>query len=328
MELSSLTFNLNRAPEISFPPPRPGRRYRLGIIGGGPAGLTAAVYAARKRLDTLLVSRDLGGQVLWTSGVENYPGFQYIEGRELIEKFKAQAGQFPIDVSLGPPIQAVRTAERGYEISLDGGAIFLADSLILATGKRYRNLNVRGEKELIGKGVAFCATCDAPLFGGKDVAVIGGGNSALTAAKDLLSYARRVYLVNIAPEMQGDQVLLEPLKASDKVEFIMEHKVTEVLGRDSVSGIRIASIGGIKQREIGLSGIFVEIGLIPNSDLFKGLVDMNQRGEIMVDCACRTSRPGVFAAGDVTTVPEKQIVVAAGEGAKAALSAYEWLARN
>ena len=328
MELSSLTFNLNRAPEISFPPPRPGRRYRLAIIGGGPAGLTAAVYAARKRLDTLLVSRDLGGQVLWTSGVENYPGFQYIEGRELIEKFKAQAGQFPIDVSLGSPIQAVRAAERGYEISLDGGAIFLADSLILATGKRYRNLNVPGEKELIGKGVAFCATCDAPLFGGKDVAVIGGGNSALTAAKDLLSYARRVYLVNIAPEMQGDQVLLEPLKASDKVEFIMEHKVTEVLGKDSVSGIRIASIGGIKQRDIGLAGIFVEIGLIPNSDLFKRLVDMNQRGEIMVDCACRTSRPGVFAAGDVTTVPEKQIVVAAGEGAKAALSAYEWLARN
>lgn len=328
MEPSSLSFTLNRTPEISFPPPRPGHRYRLAIIGGGPAGLTAAVYAARKRLDTLLVARDLGGQVLWTSGVENYPGFQYIEGRELIEKFKAQAGQFPIDVSLGLLVQAVRAAERGYEISLDGGVIFSADSLILATGKRYRNLNVPGEKELIGKGVAFCATCDAPLFGGKDVAVIGGGNSALTAAKDLLSYARRVYLVNIAPEMQGDPVLLEPMKASDKVELIMEHRVTEVLGKDSVSGIRIASVDGTKQREIGLSGIFVEIGLIPNSDLFKGLVDLNRQGEVMVDCACRTSRPGVFAAGDVTTVPEKQIVVAAGEGAKAALSAYEWLARN
>jgi len=328
MELSSLGFTLNKAPEISFPRAQVGKEYALAIVGGGPAGLTAAVYSARKRLDTVLITQDLGGQVLWTSSVENYPGFQYIQGRELIEKFKAQVSQFPIDVSLGINAASIEPQERGYKINMTDGSHFNARTLIIATGKKYRNLNVPGEKELIGKGVAFCATCDAPLFGEKDVAVIGGGKSALTAAKDLLGYARKVFLINISPEMQGDPVLLEPLKASDKVEFIMEHKVTEVLGKDSVSGIRISSVDGRKQREIELSGVFVEIGLIPNSDLFKGLVDMNQRGEIMVDCACRTSRDGVFAAGDVTTVPEKQIIVAAGEGAKAALSAYEWLARD
>jgi alkyl hydroperoxide reductase subunit F len=328
MELSSLSFSLNRAPEISFPEPRTDKQYRLAIIGGGPAGLTAAVYAARKRLDTLLVTRDLGGQVLWTSAVENYPGFQYIEGRELIEKFKAQMGQFPLDVALGRNVRELGPAQKGYAVSLEDGTSFSADSLVLATGKRYRNLNVPGERELIGKGVAFCATCDAPLFGGKSVAVIGGGNSALTAARDLLGYARRIFLINISPEMQGDAVLLEPLKDSDKVEFIMGHRVTQVLGREAVSGLLIAPADGSATREIEVSGVFVEIGLIPNSDLFRGLVKMNQGGEVMVDCACRTSRDGVFAAGDVTTVPEKQIVVAAGEGAKAALSAYEWLARN
>jgi alkyl hydroperoxide reductase subunit F len=328
MELSSLSFSINKTPQISFPPAKPGKDYALAIIGGGPAGLTAAVYSARKRLDTVLITNDLGGQVLWTSAVENYPGFQYIQGRELIEKFKAQVSQFPIDVSLGLKVISVESVGKGYRVNMTDGSHFIARSLIIATGKKYRNLNVPGEKELIGKGVAFCATCDAPLFGEKNVAVIGGGNSALTAAKDLLSYARKIFLVNISPEMQGDPVLLEPLKTSDKVEFIMGYTVTEVLGDDSVSGIRISSVDGTKQREIELSGVFVEIGLIPNSDLFKGLVDMNQHGEILVDCACRTSRDGVFAAGDVTTVPEKQIIVAAGEGAKAALSAYEWLARN
>ena len=328
MELSSLSFSLSKTPEIAFPPARQDKEYQLAIIGGGPAGLTAAVYAARKRTDTVLLTHDLGGQVLWTSSVENYPGFQFIQGRELIDKFKAQVQKFPIDVSLGFKTISVEPLDKGYKISLEDGSHFTARSLIIATGKKYRNLNVPGEKELIGKGVAFCATCDAPLFGGKTVAVVGGGNSALTAAKDLLSYAEKIFLINISSEMQGDPILLEPIKHSDKIELILNHKVIEVLGKDSVSGIVIAPAEGRDKRELAVSGVFVEIGLIPNSEIFKGLVEMNESGEIMVDCACRTSRAGVFAAGDVTTVPEKQIVVAAGEGAKAALSAYEWLARN
>lgn len=325
MELSSLSFSLNKTTETAFPPARSGREYQLAIIGGGPAGLTAAVYAARKRTDTVLLTHDLGGQVLWTSSVENYPGFQFIQGRDLIEKFKAQVQQFPIDVSLGFKIVSIEPLPKGYKISLDDGSHFTARSLIIATGKKYRNLNVPGEKELIGKGVAFCATCDAPLFGGKTVAVVGGGNSALTAAKDLLSYAEKIFIINISPEMQGDPVLLEPIKNSGKVEFLLNTKVFSIQGTDRVESVTVSNNG---QRTIDVSGVFVEIGLIPNSDIFKGLVEMNENGEIMVDCACRTSRAGVFAAGDVTTVPEKQIVVAAGEGAKAALSAYEWLARN
>ncbi len=323
-----MSFSFNQTPETAFPPARPGKDYQLAIIGGGPAGLTAAVYAARKRTDTVLITHDLGGQVLWTSGVENYPGFQYIQGRELIEKFKSQVGQFPIDVSLGPKAVSVNPIAKGYNISLEDGSYFTARALIIATGKKYRNLNVPGEKELIGKGVAFCATCDAPLFGGKTVAVVGGGNSALTAAQDLMSYADKIFIINISPEMQGDPVLLEPINNSDKIELILNHKVIEVLGKDFVSGIVIAPVEGKEKRELAVSGVFVEIGLIPNSDIFKELVKMNENGEVMVDCACRTSRDGVFAAGDVSTVPEKQIIVAAGEGAKAALSAYEWLARN
>ncbi len=325
MELSSLSFSLNQTPEIAFPPAQPGKEYLLAIIGGGPAGLTAAVYAARKRTDTVLLTHDLGGQVLWTSSVENYPGFQFIQGRELIEKFKSQVAQFPIDVSLGFKIVSVEPLAKGYKIYLDDGSYFTARSLIIATGKKYRNLNVPGEKELIGKGVAFCATCDAPLFGGKTVAVVGGGNSALTAAKDLMSYAEKIFIINISPEMQGDPVLLEPINKSDKVEFLLNTRVLSIQGTDRVESVTVSNNG---QRTINVSGVFVEIGLIPNSDIFKGLVEMNKNGEIMVDCACRTSRGGVFAAGDVTTVPEKQIVVAAGEGAKAALSAYEWLARS
>lgn len=325
MELSSLSFSLNKTPEITFPPARPDKEYQLAIIGGGPAGLTAAVYAARKRTDTVLLTHDLGGQVMWTSSVENYPGFQFIQGRELIEKFKTQVQQFPIDVSLGFKVVSVEPIDKGYKISLEDGSHFTARSLIIATGKKYRNLNVPGEKELIGKGVAFCATCDAPLFGGKTVAVVGGGNSALTAAKDLMSYAEKIYLINISSEVQGDPVLLEPIKKSDKVEFLLNTTVLSIQGTGRVESITVSKNG---QRIIDVSGVFVEIGLIPNSELFKGLVEMNENGEIMVDCACRTSRAGVFAAGDVTTVPEKQIVVAAGEGAKAALSAYEWLARG
>ena len=325
MELSSLSFSLNKTPEVAFPPARPGKEYQLAIIGGGPAGLTAAVYAARKRTDTVMLTHDLGGQVLWTSSIENYPGFQYIQGRELIDKFKTQVKQFPIDVSLGLKAISVEPLDKGYKISLGDGSHFTARSLIIATGKKYRNLNVPGEKELIGKGLAFCATCDAPLFGGKTVAVVGGGNSALTAAKDLMSYAEKIFIINISPEMQGDPVLLEPIKKSGKVEFLLNTKVLSIQGTDRVESVTVSSQG---QRTIDVSGVFVEIGLIPNSEIFKGLVEMNEQGEIMVDCACRTSRGGVFAAGDVTTVPEKQIVVAAGEGAKAALSAYEWLARN
>jgi alkyl hydroperoxide reductase subunit AhpF len=261
--------------------------------------------------------------MMWTSAVENYPGFNLVQARELVEKFRAQVRQYPIDVASGLRVASIAKDSSGFLMTGPGGEAFAARALILATGKRYRSLNVPGEKELIGKGVAYCATCDAPLFAGKPVAVVGGGNSALTSANELLHYASRISLVNLSDAIQGDRALLEPLERSGKVDFLMRSKVSEIHGRDRVEGLTVDSPGGVVRLEV--SGVFVEIGLIPNSDLAKGLADMNDDGEVVVDCSCRTSLPGLFSAGDVTTVPAKQIVVAAGEGAKAALAAYDWL---
>jgi alkyl hydroperoxide reductase subunit F len=328
MELTSLNLSFDALREITFPPVAPGGSYDLAIIGGGPAGLTAGIYAARKKVPALMLTGDIGGQMLWTSGIENYPGYNVIQGRELVEKFKAQVQQFPISVSLGQKVSRIEPDGKRFRILTDAGATHFSRALLLSTGKRYKSLGVPGEQELIGKGVAFCATCDAPLFQDKAAAVVGGGNSALTSANDLLKYASKVYIVNIAPDMQGDAVLLEPLRKSDKVEFLMNTTVLEIHGKDKVESITVSNTASNEQRILEVAGVFVEIGLIPNSEPFHGFVDLNQRGEIAVDCSCRTSRPGVFAAGDVTTVPQKQIIIAAGEGAKAALSAFDWLLRN
>lgn len=326
MELGNITFDLTLPSDYSFPKVSSGGSYQLAIIGGGPAGMTAAIYAARKRLKTLVVAENIGGQMLWTSAVENYPGFNLIQARELVEKFRSQIAQFPLDVAVGIEATEISAQGSGYRLDGSGGEFFTARALLMATGKRYRSLNVPGEKELIGKGVAYCATCDAPLFSGKPVAVVGGGNSALTSANELLNYASKIFLINISDKIQGDRFLLEPLERSGKVEFLMSSRVTEIIGDQRVEGLTVDSHGGTKRLEI--SGIFVEIGLIPNSDLVRDLVELNSEGEIIVDCSCHSSRPGLFAAGDVTTVPAKQIVVSAGEGAKAALSAYDWLLAN
>jgi NADH-dependent peroxiredoxin subunit F len=328
MELASLNLSLDALRETTFPPVAPGGSYDLAIIGGGPAGLTAGIYAARKKASALMLTGDIGGQMLWTSGIENYPGYNLIQGRDLVEKFKAQVKQFPIAVAIGQKVAKIEPEGKRFKILTDAGAEHFSRALLLSTGKRYRNLGVPGEKELIGRGVAFCATCDAPLFQDKAAAVVGGGNSALTSANDLLKYASKIHLVNIAPDMQGDAVLLEPLKKSDKVEFLMNTKVLEIHGTGKVEAITLTDTATNDRRRIEVSGVFVEIGLIPDSEPFRGFVDLNERGEIIVDCACRTSRSGVYAAGDVTSVPQKQIIIAAGEGAKAALSAFDWLMRN
>ncbi len=306
-----------------YPKPPPGGTYDLAVIGGGPAGLTAGIYAARKRLKALLVSADIGGQMLWTSRIENYPGFNIVQARELVDKFRAQIGLFPLDVDPARRIDKVAADGARFRLEAGGGVAYTARSVIVATGKRYRSLGVPGEKELVGRGVAYCATCDAPLFQGRPVAVVGGGNSALTSANELLPYASKVYLVNSSDKIHGDPVLLEPLERSGKVELLMDARVEGIEGKDKVERVSLKAPGG--RRDLEVSGVFVEIGLIPNSELVKGLAELSRDGEIMVDCSCRTSLPGLFAAGDVTTVPAKQIVVAAGEGAKAALAAYDWL---
>lgn len=300
--------------------------YEMVIIGGGPAGMTAAVYAARKKINTLLLSKDLGGQVLTTVGVENYMGYQFIEGPELMQKFEEQVKKFPIDVKMGDGAVSVSRLDGGFEIRTEKGEVYQGKTAIIATGKRPRPLNVPGEDQFKGRGVTYCAICDGPLFADMKVAVIGGGNSALEAADDMVKIGEHVYLVSLTP-LTGDQVLIDKVKEASNTSVLTEHETQEILGDKFVSGIKIKDLksGEVKSLEVG--GVFVEIGLIPNSDLAKGLVNLNKLGEIEVNCACETGIPGLYAAGDVTNIPEKQIVVAAGEGAKASLQAHRYLQR-
>ncbi|HJX68649.1 MAG TPA: FAD-dependent oxidoreductase, partial [Dehalococcoidia bacterium] len=285
--------------------------YELIIVGAGPAGMTAAVYAARKKLNTALISYDIGGQVLWTTGVENYMGYQFIEGSELMQKFQEQVRQFPLDMKTGGRVNNLSRTDAGFEVRTDKGENYRARAAIIATGKRPRQLDVPGEEKLRGRGVTYCAICDGPLFAGDNVAVIGGGNSALEAAEDMVRIAEHVYLVSLTP-LTGDQVLIDKVKNANNLTMFLEHEVLEVEGGSRVEGIKLRNLKTKQEKELEVSGIFIEIGLIPNSEPFKRMVRLNRLGEIEVNCANETSVPGLFAAGDVTNVPEKQIVVAAG----------------
>lgn len=298
----------------------------LIIIGGGPAGMAAAVYAARKRLDTLLITFDIGGQVNWTTGVENYLGYQFIQGYELISKFQEQVSQFPIEQKIGQKITRVQKTGDGFEVTTESGEQFKGKAVLLATGKRPRQLNVPGEKELIGRGVTYCAICDGPIFASQRVAVIGGGNSALEAALDMVKIAEHVDLVSLTP-LTGDPVLIEKLGDAKNLTQHLEFQTEGILGNELVEGILIKDIKTGKSQQLHLTGVFIEIGLVPNSDMVKDLIKLNKYDEVPINCSCETEIRGLFAAGDVTTVPEKQIVVAAGEGAKAALQAHRYLQR-
>ena len=300
--------------------------YDLMIIGGGPAGMTAAVYAARKKCSTLLISQDLGGQPNATAGIENYMGYQFIEGTELMQKFEEQVKQFAVDVKIGQGVSSLSQISRGFEVRTDGGETYQAKAAIAATGKRPRPLNVPGEEKLRGKGVTYCAICDGPLFANMKVAVIGGGNSALEAAGDMVKIASHTYLISLTP-LTGDPILIDKLKNANNLTLLLEHEVLEIKGGNFVEGIRIRDLKSGQGKELEVGGVFVEIGLIPNSEFMKQVVTLNHLGEIEVNCTNETGVPGLFAAGDVTSVPEKQIVVAAGEGAKAALQAYHYLQR-
>lgn len=300
--------------------------YDLMVVGGGPAGLAATVYAARKRLQTLLISNDIGGQMNWTLSVENYLGYQFIEAPELIDKFHTQVNQFPVDQKIGYQVSRLQNTDGGFEVIVDNGETYQARAVILATGKRPRKLNVPGETELMGRGVTYCAICDGPIFAGQRVAVVGGGNSALEAALDMVKIAEHVDLVSLTP-LTGDAILIEKLSAAANLNVFTEHQTEQIGGERLVDGIVIKDLntGDIKQLDV--TGIFIEIGLVPNSDPVKELIELNRWGEVPVSCSCETELPGLYAAGDVTNIPEKQIVVAAGEGAKAALQAHRYLQR-
>lgn len=298
--------------------------YDLAIIGAGPAGMTAAVYAARKRIGVLLIGRDMGGQAVWASKVENYMGYEYIEGAELMRKFEEQVRLFPIEQRIGEAVDSIRKVDRAFELRLSSGEIEQARAVILATGKQPRALGVPGEDALKGRGVSYCTVCDGPLFAGRDVAVVGGGYGALEAARDMAAIAGQVYLISPAG-ITGDPEAFEKLKARPNFHHYSGATVLEIVGRDTVESVKIEDRPGGIARDLPVKGVFVEIGRIPSSQLARGLAGVNAAGEIEIGRGCETATPGLFAAGDVTDYPDKQIVMAAAEGAKAALQAHRYI---
>jgi alkyl hydroperoxide reductase subunit F len=295
----------------------------LIIIGGGPAGITASVYAARKKINFMVLTKDVGGQAGWSSDVENYPGYQFITGPDLVAKFQEHMQKYGIQLKENEEVIELEKRDKIIHVKTTE-EIYEAKTVIIAAGKRVKELGVPGEKEYKNKGVAYCVTCDGPLFAEKDVAVVGGGNSALDAAIQMMNIANKVYLINITDVFMGDSIMQEKVRNNPKVTILHNTRVESITGDKFVKGINIDTQG--RKETLDVKGIFIEIGLMPNSWFAKGL-DKNEKNEIKVNCANETNVPGVFAAGDVTSVPEKQIVIAAGDGAKAALGAFRYLAR-
>jgi len=298
--------------------------YDLIIVGAGPAGITASIYAARKKMDILVLTGDIGGQTAWSGDIENYVGYQFITGVELTMKFEEHMKKYGVEVRENEEMTGIAREKDTIKITT-GKGVYKAGTAVIATGKRSKELNVPGEKEFRNKGIAYCATCDAPLFGGKDVAVIGGGNSALEAVLQLIKIAKHVYIINITDKLEGDAIIRDKAVSADNVTVINNSSVLAIEGDSLVEKVRIGSGG--EERTIEVQGVFVEIGLSPNTG-FKSDIDLNERGEIIVNSRNETNIPGVFAAGDVTDVVEKQIIIAAGEGAKAALGSFKYLAQQ
>ncbi len=293
----------------------------LIILGAGPAGITAGIYAARKRMKFLLLTKDVGGQATWSGDVENYIGFQFISGFDLVEKFREHLEHFKADLHEEEP--AVRIERAGQHLKVvTGKGVYEARTVIIATGRTPRLLGAKGEEEFRHRGVTYCATCDGPLFSDMDVAVIGGGNAGFDAVLQLMNIARNITVVEIQPQVIADPIMVEKARASGKVAIHTSAAVEEIYGSKLVEGIRVRKDGELL--DIPVRGVFVEIGSLPASDIMPDL-ERNKLREVTVDCKCRTNVPGVFAAGDVTDVPAKQIIVACGEGCKALLTAFEYI---
>jgi alkyl hydroperoxide reductase subunit F len=300
------------------------KTYELIIVGAGPAGITAGVYAARKRMNVLIITGDIGGQTSLSWDIENYIGYQFITGPELVEKFKEHLAHFDVELKEDEKVTFVEKPHDTIAIKTDKGN-YTAKTAIIASGRRPRKLGVQGEDEFKNKGITYCATCDAPLFSGMDVAVIGGGNAGLDATLQLIKIAKRIYLIEAKPQLAADRITIEKARESGKVTFYTDTKVKRIYGEQLVQGVEITM--GEKAESIPVGGIFVEIGSIPASEFVMG-VGKNKGGEIIVNCSCETNIPGIFAAGDVTNVFAKQIIVACGEGAKAAIAAFDYLNRT
>lgn len=311
--------------------------FDLIIIGGGPAGLSAAIYAVRKNLTVLVLAKEIGGQAAISGRIENYLGFTVISGVELVMRFREDverfkegvlpAGYLGIWLKEGVEVAKVEGQEFNFTVTLTVGTVYQGKTILIASGRIPRMLNIPGEKEFLGKGVSTCATCDAPLFAGKDVAVVGGGNSVLDAAFTLQKGAKSVTIVNINETLTGDQILLKNTLQSPRVKVLNKHQVLEIMGHQFVTGLRIKDLLNGQQQLLDVGGVFIEIGWTPATQ-FDNLTQKNQKGEIMVDEYGESSVKGIWAAGDVNDLWGGQIIIAAGEGAKAALSISGYLSKQ
>ena len=308
--------------------------YEVLVVGGGPAGASAAIYAARKGIRTGVIAERFGGQVMDTMSIENFISVKETEGPKLAAALEEHVKEYDVDIMSEQKADNIVSAEKnedGYiHVQLESGATLKSRSVILSTGARWREMNVPGEQEYRNKGVAYCPHCDGPLFKGKRVAVIGGGNSGIEAAIDLAGLVEHVTVLEFADTLRADQVLVNKANSMGNIEIIKEAQTTEVIG----DGTRVTALNYLDRasgeaKQIELAGIFVQIGLVPNSEFLKDSgIELSPRGEIEVTPKGETSVPGIFAAGDVTTVPYKQIIIAMGEGSKASLGAFDYLIRN
>ena len=301
--------------------------YDLTIIGAGPAGITAAVYAARKKLNTLVITNNIGGWAATSSEVGNYPSYQFITGPELAKKFEEHLKSFELDLREREEAISIEKINNIFKVKTKKEE-YESKTVIIANGRTPRELNIPGEKEFKNKGITYCATCDAPLFAGKDVAVIGGGNSALDAVIQLMKIAKKIYLINLTDKFICEEVRLDKARNSEKVEILENTETKEIIGDKFVSQMKVLKEG--KEKILDVQGVFIEIGSVPTIIDVKtqdGNLKLNKGNEIIVDQYCKTNIPGLFAAGDVTDVPYKQIIIAAGQGSIATLSAFDYLSK-
>ncbi|MFC7681699.1 alkyl hydroperoxide reductase subunit F [Paenibacillus sp. GCM10028914] len=325
MTIEEILAKLGSAPDASeFDNKDP---FDVLVVGGGPSGASAAIYAARKGIRTGIVAERFGGQVNDTMGIENFISVKYTEGPKLVAAIEEQVKEYNIDVM---KLQRATRLEKKdlIEVELENGAVLKSKTVIISTGARWRNVGVPGEAEFKNKGVAYCPHCDGPLFAGKDVAVIGGGNSGVEAAIDLAGIVNRVTVLEFAPELKADAVLQDRLYSLPNVTVIKNAQTKEITGTDKVDGISYIDRESGETHHVELQGVFVQIGLVPNTDWLEGTLERTRMGEIIVDSHGATTVPGVFAAGDCTNSAYKQIIISMGSGATAALGAFDYLIRN
>ena len=300
------------------------RTFDVLVLGGGPSGASAAIYSARKGLKVAMVAERIGGQVKETVGIENLISVPYTTGQQLADNLRTHLTHYPIELFENRRIESTSLQGKEKQVVVKGGETFSAPAVIIATGAGWRRLNVPGEAEYIGRGVAFCPHCDGPFYAGKEVAVVGGGNSGIEAAIDLAGICKKVTVIEFMDSLKADQVLQEKAKSLPNVEIFTSTQTMEVVGNgEKVTSLRLKNRQTDEEHDLALDGVFVQIGVSANSQPFKEELEMTRIGEIVIDAHCRTNVPCVYAAGDVSSVPYKQIIIAMGEGAKAALSAFD-----